>query len=160
MDLIRLEDVPLGRLLVTAGHIVGQRWNRHLAEEHGLTHAGMVTLMALARHGELPHRAVAEACFIRPATLTGIVDTLERDGLVERQRDGADRRSVRLVLTPAGRERVAALTTLMQSGRPMTSVDADPAKAAVIRQFLLEIIGSEEEKQMTTPDTRPETSAC
>ncbi|MEU8187065.1 MULTISPECIES: MarR family winged helix-turn-helix transcriptional regulator [Micromonospora] len=160
MDLIGLGDVPLGRLLVTAGHVVGQRWNRYLAEEHGLTQAGMVTLLTLARHGELPLRAVAEAGFIRPATLTGIVDTLERDGLVERQRDDADRRSVRLVLTPAGRERIAALTTLMQSGRPLTSVDADPAKAAVIRQFLLEVIGSGEEPDMTNPDTRPETSAC
>ncbi|TDC59519.1 MarR family transcriptional regulator [Micromonospora sp. KC207] len=160
MDLIGLRDVPLGRLLVTAGHVVGQRWNRYLAEEHGLTQAGMVTLMTLARHGELPHRAVAEACFIRPATLTGIVDTLERDGLVERQRDDVDRRSVRLVLTPAGRERVAALTNVMQSGRPMTSVDADPAKAAVIRQFLLEVIGSGEEPRVTALDARPEAPAC
>src|SRR4051812_32672389 len=132
MKLNGLEDVPLGRLLVTAGHIVGQRWNRHLAEEHGLTQAGMGTLMTLALHGELPHRVVAERCFVRPATLTGIVDTLERDGLDERRRDDCDRRSVLLALTPAGRERVTEVTTLMRAAGPMTSVDTDPAKAAVI----------------------------
>jgi DNA-binding MarR family transcriptional regulator len=142
MKLIELRDVPLGRLLVVAGHVTGQRWNRYLAEEHGLTQAGMATLMTLAEHGELPHRAVAEHCFVRPATLTGIVDTLERDGLVERQRDDTDRRSVRLAITPAGRARVDALTALIRSGRPLTSVDADPAKEAVIREFLLEVIGS------------------
>ncbi|GIJ25942.1 hypothetical protein Vqi01_11040 [Micromonospora qiuiae] len=144
MTLIQLADVPLGRLLVVAGHLTGQRWNRYLADEHGLTQAGMATLLALAEHGELPHRRVAEVCFVRPATLTGIVDTLERDGLVERHRDDTDRRSVNLTLTTAGRERVAALTAAIRSGQPLTSVDADPAKAAVIRQFLLEVIGSDE----------------
>ncbi|WP_433531453.1 MarR family winged helix-turn-helix transcriptional regulator [Micromonospora sp. CA-263727] len=142
MSLIQLGDVPLGRLLVVAGHLTSQRWNRYLADEHGLTQAGMVTLMALAQHGELPHRAVAELCFVRPATLTGIVDTLERDGLVERHRDDNDRRSIKLALTPAGRARVDALTTLIQSRPPLTSVDADPANAAVVRRFLLEVIGS------------------
>ncbi|MEU6024789.1 MarR family winged helix-turn-helix transcriptional regulator [Micromonospora sp. NPDC047134] len=144
MKLVQLGDVPLGRLLVVAGHLTGQRWNRYLAEEHGLTQAGMVALMALAEHGELPHRAVAELCFVRPATLTGIVDTLERDGLVQRRRDGTDRRTVKLTLTPTGRDRVDALTAMIQARRPLTSVDADPTKAAVIRQFLLEIIGQEE----------------
>ncbi|AEB42882.1 MULTISPECIES: MarR family winged helix-turn-helix transcriptional regulator [Micromonospora] len=144
MKLVQLGDVPLGRLLVVAGHLTGQRWNRYLADEHGLTQAGMVTLMALAEHGELPHRAVAELCFVRPATLTGIVDTLERDGLVQRRRDGADRRSIKLTLTPDGRDRVDALTAMIRARRPLTSVDADPAKAAVIRQFLLEVIGQDE----------------
>ncbi|QGN45454.1 MarR family winged helix-turn-helix transcriptional regulator [Micromonospora sp. WMMD558] len=142
MDLIRLDDVPLGRLLVVAGHLTSQRWNRWLAEEHGLTQAGMVTLLTLAEHGELPHRAVAERCFVKPATLTGIVDTLERDGLVERQRHATDRRSVKLALTPTGRARADALRAMMRSDRPLTPVDADPAKAAVVREFLLAVIGS------------------
>ncbi|MEU9505071.1 MarR family transcriptional regulator [Micromonospora sp. NPDC048170] len=142
MELITLRDAPIGRLLVVAGHLTGQRWNRYLAEAHGLTQAGMVTLMTLAEHGELPHRTVAEHCFVRPATLTGIVDTLARDGLVERQRDQADRRSVRIAITAAGRARVEALTALIRSAAPLTSVDADPTKAAVIREFLFEVIGS------------------
>ncbi|MFG1914220.1 MarR family winged helix-turn-helix transcriptional regulator [Micromonospora sp. NPDC048898] len=160
MEIVTLQDVPLGRLLLVAGHLVEQRWNRYLAEEHGLTHAGMVTLMTLARHGELPHRAVAEMGFVRPATLTGIVDTLERDGLVERQRDDSDRRSIRLAITPAGRDRVAALTAQIHSGRPITSVDADPVKAQVIREFLLEVIGSGDDPRMTGRPTEQKDPAC
>ncbi len=154
MGLIQLADAPLGRLMVVAGHLTSQRWNRYLADEHGLTQAGMVTLMALARHGELPHRTVAELCFVRPATLTGIVDTLERDGLVERLRDAADRRSVKLALTPAGRARLEALTAVIQSPRPLTSVDADPEKAAIVRRFLLEVIGSGEDPGTTAGGPR------
>jgi DNA-binding MarR family transcriptional regulator len=144
MELVTLDDIPLGRLVVVAGRLVGQRWHRFLGEEHGLTPAGMAVLMTLHEDGELPHRAVAERHFVRPATLTGVVDTLERDGLVERRRDEADRRSVRLVLTPDGLARIGALTALIRSGRPLTSVDADPAKAAVIREFLLELIGTQQ----------------
>ena len=142
MDLAGLRDAPLGRLVVIAGHLSSQRWNRYLAERHALTPAGMVTLMALQNHGELTHRAVADRCFVRPATLTGVVDTLERDGLVERRRDGTDRRVVRLALTAAGRALAEELATVIASRRPLTSVDADPAKAAVIREFLLELIST------------------
>ncbi|MEV4811286.1 MarR family winged helix-turn-helix transcriptional regulator [Micromonospora avicenniae] len=151
MDLVTLNDVPMGRLLALAGHVVTQRWNRFLAEKFNLTQAGMVALMTLDKNGPMSHREVAERCFVRPATLTGIVDTLERDGLVERQRDDSDRRSVRLAITPAGHERLAGLSVLIRSGRPLTSVDADPEKAAVIREFLLEVIGSGEEPGMIVP---------
>ncbi|MEV0328468.1 MarR family transcriptional regulator [Micromonospora echinospora] len=144
MDLHDLRDAPLGRLLVVAGHLVAQRWNRRLTEEYGLTQAGLATLMTLDRYGTLTHRAVAERCFVRPATLTGIVDTLERDGLVSRQRDETDRRAVRLTITPAGREKIAGPAGLVAANPPLTSVDADPDRAAVIREFLLEVIGSGE----------------
>jgi MarR family transcriptional regulator, organic hydroperoxide resistance regulator len=140
MPATNLREAPLGRLVVIAGHVMTQRWSRYLAEQHGLTTAGMATLMALAQHGESTHRAVAQRCFVRPATLTGVVDTLERDGLVIRRRDEEDRRTVRLVLTPAGRARTEALAAVIGRDRPLTTVDADPAKAAVIREFLLEVI--------------------
>jgi hypothetical protein len=55
---------------------------------------------------------------------------------------------------------VAALTALIRSGRPLTSVDADPAKAAVIREFLLEVIGSGEDPRMTEPTDEPGGPRC
>lgn len=135
-----LQHAPLGRLIAIAGHVVEQHWGRYLAEHHGLTSAGMRVLFILSRIGDSTHREVAERCFIRPATLTGIVDTLERDGFVERRRDGTDRRTVQLTLTDQGRRHAQHLTDLIHSDRPLTSVDADPAKKAVIREFLTELI--------------------
>lgn len=152
MDSHELRDAPLGRLLVVAGHLVAQRGSRRLADEYGLTQAGLSTLMTLQRHGPLTHRAVADHCFVRPATLTGIIDTLARDGLVVRRRDEADRRTVRLEITPAGRERIAQIAELVHGGPPLTSVDADPERAAVIREFLLEVIDS---GGATPPHDRP-----
>lgn len=135
-----LQQAPLGRLISIAGHVVEQHWGRYLAEHHGLTSAGMRVLMILLGAGNSTHRNMAERCFIRPATLTGIVDTLERDGFVSRQQNPSDRRSVQLTLTDKGREHALAIIDLIHSNRPLTSVDADPAKKAVIREFLTEII--------------------
>ncbi|MEU5938384.1 MarR family transcriptional regulator [Micromonospora sp. NPDC047548] len=135
-----LRHAPLGRLIAIAGHVMEQHWGRYLAEHHGLTSAGMRVLMILERAGDSTHREMAEWCFVRPATLTGIVDTLERDGFVIRQRGPNDRRSVQLSLTDKGREHAQALTKMIHSDRPLTSVDADPAKRTVIREFLTELI--------------------
>jgi len=162
-----LHQAPLGRLIAIAGHVVEQHWGRYLAEHHGLTSAGMRVLVILARLGDTTHREVAERSFVRPATLTGIVDTLERDGFVERRRDVNDRRSVQLTLTDKGREHAQALIEMMHSNRPLTSVDADPAKQAVIREFLAELIATmsegdvgrlnpdKESADMTTRGPRP-----
>ncbi|WP_431922847.1 MarR family winged helix-turn-helix transcriptional regulator [Micromonospora wenchangensis] len=155
-----LRDVPLGRLLSVAGHLVDQHWGRYLAEHHGLTPAGMRVLFTLNHLDDATHRDVADRCFVRPATLTGIVDTLERDGFVERRRDDADRRSVRLALTDKGREHTRSLVDRMRTDTPLTSVDADPARREVIRDFLIEVIttmSDGEDKRLTTTQDQEST---
>jgi DNA-binding MarR family transcriptional regulator len=142
VELVNLHDIPLGRLLVLAGQRATNRWNKLLADRFGLTNSGMSVLLALHGRGELTHGELALLCFVKPPTLTGIVDTLEKGGLVERRRDGTDRRAVRLALTLDGAVAAQSLISLIRNPRPLTSVDADPAKAQVIREFLLEIIAS------------------
>jgi DNA-binding MarR family transcriptional regulator len=51
----------------------------------------------------LPPGRLAELGAVTPASATGMLDGLEAAGLVERTRAGADRRSVTVRLTPAGR---------------------------------------------------------
>ena len=46
--------------------------------------------------------ALAEELHVRPATLTGLADRLERNGFVHRWTDAIDRRVVRIGLTDAG----------------------------------------------------------
>ncbi|GAB3503994.1 MarR family winged helix-turn-helix transcriptional regulator [Phytohabitans suffuscus] len=142
MELVNLHDVPLARLLVLAGQRANNRWNKVLADRFGLTNSGMSVLLALHGRGALTHGELALLCFVKPSTLTGIVDTLEKGGLVERRRDGTDRRAVRLALTVDGAVAAQSLISMIRNPRPLTSVDADPVKAQVIREFLLEAIAS------------------
>ncbi|MEE3919667.1 MarR family transcriptional regulator [Micromonospora sp. BRA006-A] len=96
--------------------------------------------MILLRAGDVSHREMAELCFVRPATLTGIVDTSRARRLRQPPPRPEDRRTVRLTLTDKGGEHARAISDMIHSDRPLTSVDADPANRAVIRQFLIEII--------------------
>jgi DNA-binding MarR family transcriptional regulator len=45
---------------------------------------------------------LADAAGVTRATMTGLVDTLERDGFVKREPDPADRRTISVRLTPKG----------------------------------------------------------
>ena len=146
MDTARLHNAPMGSLLQLAARLAQQHWGGYLAAHHNLTPAGVAVLTTLGLHnGELGHRQVAEKCFFKPATLTGIVDTLEQSGHVTRQPDPNDRRAVRLTLTDSGRLALAKVREVREFTRPLTSVDADPAKAAIIREFLLELISTMED---------------
>ncbi len=48
--------------------------------------------------------ALAEMAGVTRATMTGLLDTLERDGLIAREADEHDRRLIRVRLTPSARE--------------------------------------------------------
>jgi DNA-binding MarR family transcriptional regulator len=52
---------------------------------------------------------------LNPASTSATVDRLEADGLVARERDTADRRVVRVTLTPEGRETVARRVAAWQA---------------------------------------------
>lgn len=47
---------------------------------------------------------LAEESGVTRATMTGLIDTLEKDGLVVRKADPEDRRAIQVCLTPQGRE--------------------------------------------------------
>jgi DNA-binding MarR family transcriptional regulator len=57
-----------------------------------------------------PMRELAEWLSCEPSNVTGIVDGLERRGMVTRQNDPADRRVKHVVLTEEGRRRRAELS--------------------------------------------------
>jgi DNA-binding MarR family transcriptional regulator len=61
------------------------------------------------RHGPMSPSALARIAGLHPATMTGILDRLERGGWVVRERDAADRRSV---IVRALRERNAEVYRL------------------------------------------------
>src|SRR5919198_303808 len=63
-------------------------------------------LELINRHGPLSPSALARRAGLHPATMTGVLDRLERAGWVARDRDPSDRRAVAV---RARRDRVAEL---------------------------------------------------
>lgn len=75
---------------------------RAITQTAGLTPAQFAVLNTLWEKDAMPFKDLATASWCTPATMTGIVDTLEKKGLVTRQANPADRRSLLVCLTPAG----------------------------------------------------------
>jgi DNA-binding MarR family transcriptional regulator len=86
----------------------GQKHAVHtlMRPEIGLTMPQMITLLAIHDRGSCRMGALAEDTQQSGGTLTGIVDRLIDDGLVERVRSVNDRRVIEVALTAEGQARV------------------------------------------------------
>lgn len=75
-----------------------------LLAPHGLSEGRFVLLFLLhaAGQGGLAPNQLAEQAGISRATVTGLLDGLAREGLIERLPDAHDRRALRIQLTPRG----------------------------------------------------------
>ena len=79
----------------------------------GVSPAGGLALGQLRDHGPLSPSELGDRLIITRATVTGIVDSLERRGYVVRSPNPTDRRGVILAITPAGLEVTARVRTLI-----------------------------------------------
>lgn len=77
---------------------------RKIFNDFGLTEQQWRVLRVLWEGDDITIRQLAEVTLIPAPSLVGIVDRLERDGLVARQRLTTDRRKVNVVVTQAGAE--------------------------------------------------------
>ena len=80
--------------------------SKHLKKRTGLTTPQLVVLLALERGGEMNVSALADRVSLSLATVTAILDRLERQALVERHRSEQDRRRVFATLTTIGKSRL------------------------------------------------------
>lgn len=76
---------------------------RPILEELGLTYTQYVTIIALWEGDDQTVSSLGEKLFLESNTLTPILKKLEGMGYVERTRDTADERQVRVRLTKSGR---------------------------------------------------------
>jgi DNA-binding MarR family transcriptional regulator len=105
VDTSAVEALAALRIAGKSLRLLQDRW----AERHGLSEGRLGVMFRLFRTGECPLGDLADDLESTPRNITGLVDHLERDGLVERVPDPQDRRSVRARLTDAGRTRIESI---------------------------------------------------
>lgn len=77
---------------------------RKIFNDFGLTEQQWRVLRVLWETDDVTIKDLADLTLIAAPSLVGIVDRLERDGLVTRQRSTTDRRKVNVLVTTAGAE--------------------------------------------------------
>jgi DNA-binding MarR family transcriptional regulator len=83
---------------------------RQALAEHGLTSSRAEVIYLLAREGTLVQRELAQALGCTPRHVTGLVDSLQNEGFVERRPHPSDRRAVSVVLTERGADTARWMT--------------------------------------------------
>jgi DNA-binding MarR family transcriptional regulator len=78
--------------------------DQHRKVDGDLTIAQVRALFALDKRDAATAGEIAEAARLSPASVTGMLDELERDGIVTRVRSDTDRRRVVVTLTDEGRK--------------------------------------------------------
>lgn len=73
-----------------------------MVDSLGYTPSQSSVLRNLLECGPLSSAELSQLVLVTPAAITGIIDRLEKKGLVERLPKGSDRRVTRIALTPAG----------------------------------------------------------
>jgi len=137
-------DLPQGRRRLTAAIKQSLRalsiqlslLNHQVGAHAGLNDVDLDCLDLIARHGPLSPSALAQRASLHPATMTGILDRLERGGWVVRDRDPSDRRAV---LVRPLRDRNAELARLysgMSSSMGEICAGYDERELAAIADFL------------------------
>lgn len=97
--------------LLLTGHLTFQKALMTRIRDTGLTSGQPKVLDYLRGHDGAMQKEIAAACCLEPATITSVLLGMERKGLIRRQPQNGDRRSLSVHLTERGKtlaERVAA----------------------------------------------------
>ena len=89
---------------VYSANLAFGRAYRPILEKLGLTYTQYVALVALWEQDDQTVGELGDKMFLESNTLTPILKKLEQSGFIERRRDPADERQVRIRLTAKGSE--------------------------------------------------------
>src|SRR5215207_4087056 len=135
----RQELALLLRRLTVELDAVGRRF----AETHGLNRTdvrALVAIMDAARRGEaLTAGRLGEAVELRSASVTALVDRLEKAGHVRRVRDHEDRRRVGLEMSDSAMEAGASYFGGLQRDLVGAMESYAEDELAVVRRFLADM---------------------
>ncbi len=105
-------------------------------KEQGLTLSRARLLILLLREDGVSQSSLAGELEIENPTLVRLLDSLEKQGLIERRTDKGDRRAKQIFLTAAGTERAGDVSRMASNFRSEILADlSDDDMAAAVRVF-------------------------
>lgn len=111
-------------------------------------------LLWLGQDGALTMGELARRLGVTEKTVTGVVDRLEREGHLMRERSVSDRRVVRCRLTPDGQATFQKLERFMNQGMRQLLGILDASDRKALFRILDKLLRRIDSQQPTTPGTR------
>jgi DNA-binding MarR family transcriptional regulator len=107
------DELSMGYLMHWGGRLLRRLADRRL-KPLGLSSAHLPVINALARQEPLSQKALAAIASIEQPTMASMLSRMERDGIVTRRPDPADRRSALFSLTAATRRRLGDMRAAIE----------------------------------------------
>ena len=133
----------LPRLLLQARESV-MAHTRPRLREHALSDQQWRVLRVLGEHGVVETGKVAREAFILGPSLTGVLNRMERDGLIRRERDTADQRRTVVAATDRGMQLVAMLSQTIEAHDAWMEKSLGKQQLAQLYELLDKVIGLEQ----------------
>jgi homoprotocatechuate degradation regulator HpaR len=133
----------LPRLLLQARESV-MAHTRPSLREHGLSDQQWRVLRVLGEHGAVETGRVASEAYILGPSLTGVLARMERDGLIQRERDPADQRRTVVDATAKGRKMAARLSDTIETHYQWLEQSLGKQKLAQLYELLDQLIDLEQ----------------
>lgn len=107
-----------------------------LLARHDLTEGRLAALLAASAEPGISPRAVGDRLDVTSATVTGLLDRLDQDGLIERRPHATDRRRHELTTTAAGERLIAELVPVYAGWLHRLGAGIEPAETDAATQVL------------------------
>ncbi len=111
-----------------------------MSKQHDLTGPQSSILRTLAQHGPLSSASLSRRLYVTPSNVTGIIDRLEKKGLVERVRKEGDRRVALITLTEKGAEVGKTLPDPIETKLISELADLEPEHVRILALVMNQIL--------------------
>ena len=124
------------RRLARAEYLDSQK----MSKEYGLTGPQSLVLRLLTKKGALSSADLSRRMYVTPSNMTGIIDRLEKKGLVERIRKQGDRRVALITLTPSGQELGITIPDPIEKKIVNQLADLEPEQLQILAMAMNKIL--------------------
>ena len=125
-------------LIQLASDLIGRRLERYLIAKHGLTMPQYQLLLAAAQSEGATLGSLSEQLDCSRGNITGIVDRLERDDWLRRERSREDRRVITVRLTEKGEKVHEIAAELAEQMRQLLGA-WEPDQRQVLQESLTQL---------------------
>ena len=140
-DALRLENQLCFPMYACSREVI-KRYRPYL-DELGLTYTQYIVMMVVWAEGTISVRDMGRRLYLDSGTLTPVLKTLEKAGLITRRRSAQDERVLMISVTQAGlalREKAVSIPEIMAG-----CVNLSSDEAATLYRLLYKVLASSEE---------------